>query len=55
MKHAHKVNMTFKYTSANDTDIRRLFAKVRRELKEAAKAPPANVKPIKAKKEQKNG
>lgn len=39
----------FKYTKAADTDIAKTFARIRRQMKEAAKAPPPNVKQLKKK------
>lgn len=42
---------SFRYVSAANTDLRKTFARLRREARERAAVPtPANVKPIKAKK-----
>lgn len=45
---------TFRYVPAAQTDIRKTFARVRREMKQAAEAR-NKVVPINAKKEQGNG
>lgn len=36
MKHRNKVDLSFRYTSAADTNIARRFAKVKRDLKSQA-------------------
>jgi plasmid stabilization system protein ParE len=36
----------FKYTPAAETDIRKTFARIKRQQTEAAKAQPANVKQL---------
>lgn len=48
-KRARCFDRDWSYTPSGSTDIRKLFNKVRREQKEAAKQPPANVKQLKAK------
>jgi hypothetical protein len=40
---------TWRYYPAESTDVARTFARIRRQLKEAAKAPPPNVKQLKKK------
>lgn len=46
---ARLLDPAFKYTPAAQTDISKTFARIRREMKEAAKAQPANVKPLRQK------
>jgi hypothetical protein len=40
---------SWRYYPSEDTDVSRTFRRIRQQMKEAAKAPPANVKPIKSK------
>lgn len=42
-----KVNRNFKYYGSLHTDLRRTFARVRRELREAAERQPTNVRRVK--------
>jgi hypothetical protein len=45
MKHADKIDMSFKYTPSRLTDVAKTFARVRKQMAEAAKAEQA--KPVK--------
>ena len=45
MKHADKIDMTFKYTPARLTDVAKTFARIRKQMAEAEKAEQA--KPVK--------
>lgn len=51
MKKPTLMDPKFKYVPAAETNLHATFRRIRRELKEAeaAKKPPANVKPLKAK------
>ena len=45
MKHADKIDMTFKYTPSRLTDVSKTFARIRKQMAEAAKVEQA--KPVK--------
>ena len=45
MKHADKIDMSFKYTPSRLTDVAKTFARVRKQMAEDAKAEQA--KPVK--------
>ena len=45
MRHADKIDMSFKYTPSRLTDVAKTFARVRKQMAEAAKAEQA--KPVK--------
>lgn len=47
MNKSRLLDPAFKYVPAGKTDIRKTFARIRREQAEAAKRTPANVKPLK--------
>lgn len=55
MKRPTLMDPAFKYVPASRTNIALTFARIKRELKEAAKAQPANVKALPKKKEQRRG
>lgn len=48
-KKARCYDKNWRYTRHEATDLQALFKRIRREMAEAAKKQPANVKPIKAK------
>lgn len=45
----HILDPSFRYTSANDTDLRKTFARIRKEIAKKATPPPppTNVLPLK--------
>lgn len=43
------MDKSWRYYPASDTDVSRTFRRVRQQMKEAAKAPPPNVKQLKKK------
>ena len=45
MKHADKIDMAFKYTPSRLTDVAKTFARVRKQMAEAAKVEQA--RPVK--------
>jgi hypothetical protein len=46
----HRGKPTFRYVRAAETDLAATFARIRRQQKEAAAAPPSNVRRMEAKK-----
>lgn len=49
MKPPSLMDKEFRYVPSGTTDIRKTFARIRREMAEAAKKQPANVRPMKKK------
>ena len=48
MKHADKIDMSFKYTPSRQTDVAKTFARIRRRMAEEAKlAKPSRIVNIK--------